>query len=154
MATNLDLIRNARWQDVGALILGVWLFLSPWILGFTDTGLVATNAWVFGVIVAALALLAIFAYQQWEEWLNAAIGIWVFVSPWVLGMATNANVLWNSLIVGALLVVLALWSSSLSTADGSRRAADAGVSTQLAAEAVAWRLRRHGRSFCAVSGSR
>lgn len=113
MAINLDVIRSARWQDVGALILGAWLFLSPWILGFSDAGLAATNAWVFGIIVAALALLAIFAYQKWEEWVNAAIGVWVFISPWVLGAATNASILWNSLIVGALLVILALWSAQL-----------------------------------------
>jgi len=110
---NLDIVKNARWQDVGNLVLGVWLFCSPWFLGFSDAGLPATNAWVFGVIVAALALLAIFAYQKWEEWLNAAIGAWVFISPWVLGVTTNANILWNSLIVGALLVILALWSVSL-----------------------------------------
>jgi hypothetical protein len=118
MATNLDIVKNARWQDVGNLVLGAWLFLSPWILGFTDAGLVATNAWVFGIIVAVLAALAIFAYQKWEEWLNAAIGVWVFISPWVLGAATNANILWNSLIVGALLVILVLWSVSLEHGSG------------------------------------
>lgn len=110
---NLDIAKSARWQDVVNCVLGVWLFLSPWILGFADVGLAATNAWIFGVIVAALALLAIFAYRQWEEWLAAAIGVWLFISPWVLGAAANANILWNSLIVGALLVILALWSSQL-----------------------------------------
>lgn len=113
MATNLELIRNARWQDVANLVLGVWLFISPWVLAFTDAGLAATNAFAFGVIVAALALLAIFAYQTWEEWLAAAIGAWLFISPWVLGAAANTSILWNSLIVGALLVILALWSAQL-----------------------------------------
>lgn len=110
---NLDIAKTARWQDVANLVLGVWLFLSPWILGFTDIGNASINAWIFGVVVAVLALLAIFAYQQWEEWLAAAIGVWLFVSPWVLGVAANANILWNSLIVGALLVILALWSAQL-----------------------------------------
>ena len=117
MATNLD-IKEARWQDVGALLVGVWLFFSPWILGFADLGIVAANAWIFGIVVAILAALAIFAYQQWEEWLNAAIGIWVFISPWVLGAAGNVSILWNSLIVGALLLVLALWSVTLEHGHG------------------------------------
>jgi hypothetical protein len=69
---------------------------------------VATNAWIFGIIIALLALSAIFAYQRWEEWLTAAIGVWVFISPWVLGAASNARILWSSLVVGALLVILAL----------------------------------------------
>jgi hypothetical protein len=48
--------------------------------------------------------------RTWEEWLTAAIGVWVFISPWVLGAVSNARILWSSLVVGALLVILALWS--------------------------------------------
>ncbi len=102
-----------RWQDGINLILGIWLFVSPWVLGFIGATNAATNAWAVGVIVAILALLAIFAYQQWEEWINAAIGVWLFVSPWVLHVNGESHILWNSLIVGAALVVLALWSVSL-----------------------------------------
>ena len=43
------------------------------------------HAWIFGIIIALLALSAIFAYQRWEEWLTAAIGVWVFISPWGVG---------------------------------------------------------------------
>jgi len=76
---NLDIARNARWQNVANFVLGAWLFISPWVLGFSDAGKVATNAWIFGIIIALLALSAIFAYQRWEEWLTAAIGVWVFI---------------------------------------------------------------------------
>ena len=61
----------------------------------------------------------IFAYESWEEWVAAAIGVWVFISPWVLGAASDARILWSSLIVGALLVILALWSSSLEHGSGA-----------------------------------
>jgi len=116
---NLDIARNARWQDVANFVLGAWLFISPWVLGFSDAGKVATNASIFGIIIALLALSAIFAYQRWEEWLTAAIGVWVFISPWVLGAVSNARILWSSLVVGALLVILALWSSSLEHGSGA-----------------------------------
>jgi SPW repeat len=36
-----------------------------------------------------------------------------------LGAASNARILWSSLIVGALLVMLALWSSSLEHGSGA-----------------------------------
>jgi len=111
--------RNARGQNVANFVLGAWLFISPWVLGFSDAGKVATNAWIFGIIIALLALSAIFAYQRWEEWLTAAIGVWVFISPWVLGAVSNARILWSSLVVGALLVILALWSSSLEHGSGA-----------------------------------
>ena len=116
---NLATARNARWQDVANFVLGAWLFISPWVLGFSDAGKVATNAWIFGITIALLALSAIFAYQRWEEWPTAAIGVWVFISPWVLGAVSNARILWSSLVVGALLVILALWSSSLEHGSGA-----------------------------------
>jgi SPW repeat len=116
--TALENKTPVRWQDVANFVLGIWLFVSPWILKFSSVGIVATNAWIFGAIIAVLALLAIFAYQQWEEWLNAAIGVWIFLSPWVLGASTNPRVLWNGLIVGGLLVILALWSVSLEHSSG------------------------------------
>ncbi len=116
---NLDIARNARWQNVANFVLGAWLFISPWVLGSSDAGKVATNAWIFGIIIALLALSAIFAYQRWEEWLTAAIGVWVFISLWVLGAVSNARILWSSLVVGALLVILALWSSSLEHGSGA-----------------------------------
>src|SRR4029450_12571154 len=58
---NVDIATKARWQDVANFVLGAWLFISPWVLGFSDA--VATNAWIFGIIIALLALSAIFAYQ-------------------------------------------------------------------------------------------
>jgi len=115
---NLDIARNARWQNVANFVLGAWLFISPWVLGFSDAGKVATKAWIFGIIIALLALTAIFAYQRWEEWLTAAIDVWVFISP-LLGAVSNARILWSSLVVGALLVILALWSSSLEHGSGA-----------------------------------
>ena len=38
------------------IVLGVWLFFVPWILGFVTTGVVAWTAWVIGLVVVALAL--------------------------------------------------------------------------------------------------
>jgi len=57
-------VSNARWQDVVNFVLGTWLFISPWVLGFSDAGVIATSAWLFGIIIAGLALAAIFAYES------------------------------------------------------------------------------------------
>jgi hypothetical protein len=104
-----------HWQDWVNLALGVWLFLSPWILGFADfsgagPGQAASiNAWIVGIIIAALSLAALQRTQPWEEWVNIIAGIWLFISPWVLGYAGLPAALWNALIVGALVFILAAW---------------------------------------------
>jgi len=82
-----------RWQDWLNLLLGAWLFISPWALGFAKAGGAATstyshaaafNAWIVGVIVVLLSIAALARTQPWEEWLNLLAGFWLFISPWVL----------------------------------------------------------------------
>jgi hypothetical protein len=107
-----------HWQDWGNLVLGLWVFISPWILQqimatgaeaatVATSGLAAWNLYIVGIAVAALAGAALFAFQAWEEWTNLALGAWLFASPWVLGFSSSALLMWNAVIAGALVVVLA-----------------------------------------------
>jgi hypothetical protein len=43
---------GVSWLNV---VLGVWLFISPWVLRYTGTLDAAWNAWVFGVIAVIVA---------------------------------------------------------------------------------------------------
>jgi hypothetical protein len=115
-----------RWQDWTNLILAIWLFISPWVLQFASgagavgtpaetaapgTALMAAawNAWIFGVVVAAIAAAGLVRAQEWEEWTNLVIGIWLVVAPWALGFGSNAVATWNTLVVGVLIFALAAW---------------------------------------------
>ncbi len=109
---------DGMWQDWLTLIIGVWLFFSVWLLGFSGIAFAMWNALVFGVLIAAAALLAITRFQWWEEWVDMAIGAWLIVSPWVLGFASlgggdpiGATVAtWNFVGVGAATFLLSAWS--------------------------------------------
>ena len=105
---------NARYCDVANLILGAFLFLSPWIFGFGGTT-AAENANITGVIIAALAIAALAAFAVWEEWLNLIVGLWTLVSPWVLGFHAETRPTAVCVIVGILVAVIAaieLWMMS------------------------------------------
>ena len=75
---------NAKWCDVANLVLGAFLFFSPWMFGF-DAGKPSGNAYISGIVIAVLAIAALAAFAIWEEWLNLIVGLWTLVSPWVLG---------------------------------------------------------------------
>ncbi len=47
---------------------------------------------------------------MWQTWLSGLIGIWLIVSPWVYDVADNTGVLWNSIVFGAIILILAIWS--------------------------------------------
>ena len=102
---------NAKFCDVANLVLGAFLFFSPWIFGFA-TGAPWTNAMICGLIIAVLSIAALAMFAIWEEWLNLIVGLWVIVSPWVLGFAGTVAALNVHLVVGFLVAVLAaieLW---------------------------------------------
>ena len=74
-------------QDVINLISGALIFVSPWALGFATDSRAAWTAWVAGVVIAAMAIAALFQFAEWEEWVALIVGVGVAVSPWVLGFA-------------------------------------------------------------------
>jgi SPW repeat len=102
--------RNEAYVDVINLILGAWLFVTPWIFGFA--GNAAVNAWIVGALIALVAIAALMAFTEWEEWVNLVLAIWAFVAPWNLGFDSNTAAMANHVIVGIIVAVLAaveLW---------------------------------------------
>ncbi len=43
------------------------------------------------------------------NWAQLVLGIWVFVSPWVLGFSEINIALWSNIISGALILIISLW---------------------------------------------
>lgn len=103
---------TGQWKDAVNLVLGLWLIVSPWALGFVADRTPAWNAWVVGVIIAVAALAALVAFHKWEEWVEAALGLWLIVSPYLLGfVATQMHATWNQIIVGIVVAALAIWAA-------------------------------------------
>ncbi|MDA9432507.1 SPW repeat protein [Bradyrhizobium sp. CCBAU 51627] len=105
---------NAKLCDVANLILGGFLFVSPWIFGF-DAGHASQNAYVAGIVIAVLAIAALAAFAVWEEWLNLIVGLWTLIAPWVLGFEGNRTAMTVHVVVGILVAALAaleLWIMS------------------------------------------
>ncbi|MCK1571415.1 SPW repeat protein [Bradyrhizobium sp. 174] len=75
--------------DVLNLLLGAGLFTSPWLLGFSNERTPSWNAWASGLVIAALALAALTAFAEWEEWIALAVGVWVTLSPWLVKFSNS-----------------------------------------------------------------
>jgi len=99
-----------RWQDWVNLILGVWLFITPFLGLVAVTSLGAWNSYVFGVIIAGFSIWALVQPRAWEEWINLVIGVWLIIAAFLLGFETNGAGMWNHIIVGIIVGVDALWA--------------------------------------------
>jgi hypothetical protein len=98
-----------RWQDWINLGLGLWLFLSPWVLAYAGT-IGAWNAYAVGVAIVVFAALAAYMPQAWEEVVNSILGFWLILSPFVLGFSGAAAVALHTVIMGLLITAFALWA--------------------------------------------
>ncbi len=104
--------KEVGFADVINLILAIWLFLSPWIVGFTGLMPAAWTAWLTAIAIAIFAIAALAAFAEWEEWINLVLGLWLVVSPWAVHVASNhaaTMVLSLTGVAVAVLAALELW---------------------------------------------
>ncbi len=98
-----------RWQDSANLILGLWLFISPWMLNYLGTR-AAQNAYAMGAGLMVFALLAAYMPKTWEEVINTLLGVWLVLSPFVLHFLDMRKVSLHTVIIGILATSFAIWA--------------------------------------------
>lgn len=99
-----------HWQDPVNALIGLGLFLSPWLFDFTNQSTAAANAALVGIVLMAVAIGATVVPRAWEEWTEAALGLWLVISPWVLGFADRMDIMRMTVGAGVVVLVLAAWT--------------------------------------------
>jgi hypothetical protein len=97
-----------QWEDWASWAFGIWLCISPWALEFDLAPVPTRNAVIVGFLIILAEVVTLSVFRPWEEWINVALGAWLVVSPWVLGITAPAATA-DFVIVGALVVALALY---------------------------------------------
>jgi hypothetical protein len=100
-----------RWQDWVTLAAGIWLLFSPAILNYAGAGPATSDAVVLGIVVIILSIIELSVPRVAEEWAMVALGVWLVLSPWLLGFGPETTAAWNSVVVGMVIGVLALWAA-------------------------------------------
>jgi hypothetical protein len=101
---------HRTWQDWLQIALGVLVFLSPWLTGQHDNHAVAANVGIISALVIGLAALELVDLHRWEEVGQILCGLWVALSPVIVGY--NGALGYMHFVLGALIVLLAaleLW---------------------------------------------
>ncbi|MBB4895289.1 hypothetical protein FHS39_004356 [Streptomyces olivoverticillatus] len=101
-----------------AVLCGVYLAASPWIVGFNGSSTLAINNLIAGVAFACLIGGFGSAYERTHSMSWAALGLaaWTIIAPWVVsghGFATRAIV--SNVIVGIVGCVLAAALAAMGT---------------------------------------
>jgi hypothetical protein len=99
-----------HWQDAVNAVLGVWLAVSPWAVGYQGETEAMSNAVIIGAALVAAALGAIVVPRAWEEWTEGLLGLWMIASPWVLNFAQYPGARLTAVLTGVAIVALAAWT--------------------------------------------
>jgi hypothetical protein len=100
-----------HWQDVGSLLIGLWLIASPWVLGIDIHAAIAAvgTSVVIGIALVACAVTEFFIPESWEEYSELYLGAWLVASPWIQEYQTVAVARTNVMVCGIAVLVLAVW---------------------------------------------
>ena len=105
--------RSVVWWNV---FFGLWLAISPFVLGFTNPALRWSNVAVGGAVI----LLAFF-HPGAVRAFPVLLGAWIFASTFLLGFY-QISVFWNNIILALAIVCGAIASEGILPADTSRSA--------------------------------
>lgn len=123
--------RTEWWKIASGLniLLGVWLILAPFVVGFSHITSPTATSILFGVMIAVVAALRVFRMPDasWLGWANVLLGLALLFAPFYVSYGYAGNPfqsyvqlpvfdfssipLWNSLIVGAIVAVLGAFSA-------------------------------------------
>ncbi len=109
-----NMTSERHWTDWVNVVAGIWLFASPWALAFGTGTAAAWNAWILGIVIAAVALVG-FSDER-TEWANVVVAICLFISPWFLRFYDTAQgMAWNCWIVSVVVFFVALAGATQAT---------------------------------------
>ncbi|MEU2542443.1 SPW repeat protein [Streptomyces iakyrus] len=103
--------RDVALVDGPVFLLGLYCAASPWIVHYTTSQpALVTHNLIMGIAIGLLALGFTRAPERMYglSWAMCALGVWMIISPWIVGESPDAGVVWNNIIIGALAVVLGL----------------------------------------------
>jgi hypothetical protein len=106
-------LRGMLWGMTGSLPLllsaaaGIWLMAGAPLLGVASDAEVAYSDELVGALIVVVSVISVAEVARPIRFLNAALGGWVLLTPWLLTGATAAFA-WNSVLVGSGLILLSL----------------------------------------------
>jgi hypothetical protein len=118
-------VTKAWWSSGLAVLTGLWLVVSPFVLGFAvpEHGL-GSSAWfttaafiAFGFVIAGLAAFHASAAHRplWPTLILLAVGPAVFLSPLILGVTADTGVDASAILTGSLVVTLGVSAAVYTT---------------------------------------
>jgi SPW repeat-containing protein len=86
------------------ILLGAWLIVAPFVLGYSSARPEMTNDFALGVVLIGCSwwILAAMPLTDFSQWLQIVGGLWLIAAPFVLHYGRFSPPFANDLVVGIL----------------------------------------------------
>jgi hypothetical protein len=99
------------------LVAGVWEILAPFIIGYSQSTGAMVDAIILGVLLLAFGLWVALSKSSGTvrtmSWVNAVLGLWLILAPFIIGYSGSTGALVNDIIVGGVVVILEVWGAAV-----------------------------------------
>lgn len=112
-----EMVAMARWSQIPLLVLGLWLIVSPFTLGYRSVLLIWSDM-ISGLLVIALAVIAFRTKRVWAAWANIFVGLWLALAP-IAFRTPDAAAYANDTLIGMLVVTFAVLIPMMKKMPGS-----------------------------------
>ena len=96
------------------VLVGIWLAAAPFVLSYGERAASWNSVLVGGIVATLAATRVLGAYRAaFLSWINVGLGIWLIISPWLLGGGGDDGgaIFWNNVIGGIVVATCASWSA-------------------------------------------
>jgi hypothetical protein len=91
------------------VVAGIWLILSPWTVGLSWPPVACADTLLVGIVVLIVAAIRLSTpHTTLLSWINFLLGMWLFLSPFLLSFWVVSSATANAMILGGLIGVLGL----------------------------------------------
>ena len=95
------------WRDWMSVLLGTYLFCTPWLFGAAGAAASSRNARIVGVCLFGVTMWALsVSMPRTAGWIKAALGSWLLTAPFMLNFGGPAA--WNAWAVGTLTTIVSV----------------------------------------------
>ncbi len=91
-------------------LVGLLAIIAPFVLGFSAMTATLWSNIIVGILLIILGVWAAVSVRMSTDrtldWINAVLGLWLLISPFVLGSSVVLAALWSDVILGIIALVL------------------------------------------------
>jgi bacteriorhodopsin len=93
------------------LLLGLFLGVAPWLMGYQDNNSAMWTSVILGTVMVLVSGYKAVVHDnaRWEYWIAGFAGLLAVFAPFVLGFTIEAVAMWTTGIVGLVVFFIALY---------------------------------------------